>query len=122
LAEWLDAQECIERVYYAGLPNHPGYDLAAKQQRGFGGVLSFQVKGDKAAAWRFIDATKIMSLTANLGDAKTTIVHPGTTTHGRLSDEDKVVAGITDNLIRISVGLEDVVDLQADLERGIQAL
>jgi len=122
LAEWLDAQDSIERVYYAGLPDHPGHDLAAEQQRGFGGVLSFQVKGDKAAAWRFIDATKIMSLTANLGDAKSTIVHPGTTTHGRLSDEDKVIAGITDNLIRISVGLEDVVDLQADLQRGIDAL
>ena len=122
LAEWLDKQESIGRVYYAGLVDHPGHDLAAKQQRGFGGVLSFQVKGDKAAAWRFIDATKIMSLTANLGDTKTTIVHPGTTTHGRLSDEDKAIAGITDNLIRISVGLEDCVDLKADLQRGMDAL
>ncbi len=122
LAHWLDDQPQIERVFYAGLKDHPGHALAAQQQRGFGGVLSFRVKGDKAAAWRFIDATKIMSLTANLGDAKTTIVHPGTTTHGRLSDDDKVQAGITDNLIRVAVGLEDVEDLKADLQRGIAAL
>jgi len=122
LAEWLDAQPQIEKVFYAGLKDHPGHQLAAEQQRGFGGVLSFRVKGDKAATWRFIDATKIMSLTANLGDAKTTIVHPATTTHGRLSDEDKVQAGITDNLIRVAVGLEDVKDLKDDLVRGINAL
>lgn len=122
LAEWLDAQPQIEKVFYAGLKDHPGHQLAAEQQRGFGGVLSFRVKGDKAATWRFIDATKIMSLTANLGDAKTTIVHPATTTHGRLSDEDKAQAGITDNLIRVAVGLEDVKDLKDDLLRGINAL
>tara|TARA_B100000446_G_scaffold46105_5_gene42373 strand:- start:143980 stop:145176 length:1197 start_codon:yes stop_codon:yes gene_type:complete len=122
LAQWLDQQPQIEKVFYAGLKDHPGHDLAARQQRGFGGVMSFRVKGDKAAAWRFIDATKIMSLTANLGDAKTTIVHPSTTTHGRLSDEDKVSAGITDNLIRVAVGLEDVKDLKTDLLRGISAL
>lgn len=122
LAEWLQANDQVERVFYAGLPNHPGYELAKQQQRGFGGVLSFRVKGDKAAAWRFINATKIMSLTANLGDAKTTIVHPGTTTHGRLSDDEKATAGITDNLIRVSVGLEDADDLIADLQRGIDAL
>ncbi len=122
LAEWLDAQPQIERVFYAGLKDHPGHQLAAEQQRGFGGVLSFRVKGDKAATWRFIDATKIMSLTANLGDAKTTIVHPATTTHSRLSDEDKEQAGITDNLIRVAVGLEDVKDLKDDLLRGINAL
>ncbi len=122
LADWLDEQPAVEKVYYAGLPAHPGHLLAADQQRGFGGVLSFQVKGDKAAAWRFIDATKIMSLTANLGDTKTTIVHPASTTHGRLSDEDKAQAGITDNLIRVAVGLEDVKDLITDLQRGIDAL
>lgn len=122
LAEWLDAQPQIEQVYYTGLKDHPGHELAAQQQRGFGGVLSFKVKGDKAAAWRFIDATRIMSVTANLGDAKTTIVHPDTTTHGRLSDEEKAQAGITQNLIRVSVGLEDVKDLKADLQRGINAL
>ncbi|NIB41323.1 O-succinylhomoserine sulfhydrylase [Pseudomaricurvus alkylphenolicus] len=122
LAQWLDQQPQIEKVFYAGLPDHPGHQLAVEQQRGFGGVLSFRVKGDKAAAWRFIDATRVMSLTANLGDAKTTIVHPGTTTHGRLSDEEKAEAGITDNLIRVAVGLEDVNDLKTDLQRGIDAL
>ena len=122
LAQWLDAQPQVEKVFYAGLPDHPGHELAKQQQRGFGGVLSLRVKGDKAAAWRFIDATKIMSLTANLGDAKTTIVHPGTTTHGRLSAEEKAQAGITDNLIRIAVGLESKEDLIADLQRGLDAL
>ena len=122
LAEWLQAQEQVEQVYYAGLPSHPGHDLAASQQRGFGGVLSFKVRGGREQAWRFIDATRIFSITANLGDAKTTIVHPATTTHGRLSDEDKAQAGITENLIRLSVGLEDPADLIADLARGINAL
>lgn len=122
LAEWLDAQPQIEKVFYTGLINHPGHELAKQQQRGFGGMLSFRVKGDRAAAWRFIDATRIMSITANLGDAKTTIVHPATTTHGRLSDEEKAQGGITENLIRVSVGLEDVNDLRADLQRGIDAL
>ncbi len=122
IAQWLDEQDQIEKVFYAGLPNHLGHELAAKQQRAFGGVLSFRIKGDKAAAWRFIDATRILSLTANLGDAKSTIVHPATTTHGRLTDEQKVEAGITDNLIRISVGLEDVDDLIIDLQRGLAAL
>ncbi len=127
LAEWLQAQTAlanpaIEKVFYAGLPCHPGYDLAAKQQSAFGGVLSFRVVGGREQAWRFIDATQLMSLTANLGDAKTTIVHPATTTHGRLSDDDKAEAGITESLIRVAVGLEDVQDLIADLERGIAAI
>lgn len=127
LAQWLEDQKNsdvpkIEKVFYAGLPSHPSHELAAIQQRGFGGVLSFRVIGGREEAWRFIDATKIMSLTANLGDAKTTIVHPATTTHGRLSDEDKKEAGITENLIRISVGLEAVSDLTADLSRGLAAL
>jgi O-succinylhomoserine sulfhydrylase len=122
LATWLDEQDAIETVFYAGLPAHDGHELAKKQQRAFGGVLSFRVKGDQAAAWRFLDATRIMSLTANLGDTKTTIVHPATTTHSRLSDEDKIEAGITDNLIRVAVGLESVNDLKADLQRGIDAL
>lgn len=122
LAEWLKAQPQIEQVFYTGLKDHPGHELAKQQQRGFGGMLSFKVKGDRAAAWRFIDATRIMSITANLGDAKTTIVHPATTTHGRLSDEEKAQGGITENLIRVSVGLEDVNDLRADLQRGIDAL
>lgn len=122
LAEWLSQQSAIEKVFYAGLPDHPQHQLAQQQQRAFGGVLSFCVKGDKAAAWRFIDATRIMSITANLGDTKTTIVHPATTTHGRLSAEQKQQSGITDNLIRVSVGLESVGDLKADLLRGIAAL
>lgn len=122
LATWLKEQAGVEQVFYAGLPDHPGHALAAKQQRAFGGVLSFRVKGDRDAAWRFIDATRLMSITANLGDAKTTIVHPATTTHGRLSEEDRNTAGITDNLIRVAVGLEAVADLKADLSRGLAAL
>jgi O-succinylhomoserine sulfhydrylase len=122
LATWLKEQAGVEQVFYAGLPDHPGHALAAKQQRAFGGVLSFRVKGDRDAAWRFIDATRLMSITANLGDAKTTIVHPATTTHGRLSEEDRNAAGITDNLIRVAVGLEAVADLKADLSRGLAAL
>jgi O-succinylhomoserine sulfhydrylase len=122
LAEWLQAQPQVERVYYAGLPDHPGHELARKQQRGFGGVLSFQVRGGREAAWKVIDSARILSLTANLGDSKSTIVHPATTTHGRLTPEQKAEAGITENLIRISVGLEDVADIQADLQRGFAAL
>lgn len=122
LATWLKEQAGVEQVFYAGLPDHPGHALAAKQQRAFGGVLSFRVKGDRDAAWRFIDATRLMSITANLGDAKTTIVHPATTTHGRLSEEDRNAAGITENLIRVAVGLEAVADLKADLSRGLAAL
>ncbi len=122
LARWLQAQPEIEHVYYAGLEDHPGHALARRQQRAFGGVLSFEVRGDRAAAWRFIDATRILSLTANLGDAKSTIVHPATTTHGRLSPEERAAAGIGDNLIRVAVGLEHSDDIQADLARGIAAL
>jgi O-succinylhomoserine sulfhydrylase len=122
LAQFLAERPEVEKVFYAGLPQHPGHELARAQQRAFGGVLSFCVKGDKAAAWRFIDAMKIMSLTANLGDTKTTIVHPATTTHGRLNADEKAAAGITDNLIRIAVGLEDPRDLKKDLQRGFTAL
>ena len=122
LAEWLEQQPEIEKVNYSGLDSHPAKALASKQQRGFGGVLSFQVVGDKSAAWRFIDATRICSLTANLGDVKTTIVHPATTTHGRLTDTQRAEAGIAENLIRVAVGLEDLEDLKADMQRGIEAL
>lgn len=122
LAWWLNEQAQIEKVFYTGLPTHEGHVLAREQQKAFGGVLSFQVKGGREEAWRFIDATKIMSVTANLGDAKTTIVHPATTTHGRLSDEEKTQAGVTENLIRIAVGLEDCKDLIADCQRGLDAL
>lgn len=122
LAQWLHDHPAVERVFYAGLPDHPGHDLARKQQSHFGGVLSFRVKGGREQAWQVLDSTRILSLTANLGDTKSTIVHPATTTHGRLSDEQKAGSGITENLIRLSVGLEDIVDIQADLRRGLDSL
>lgn len=122
LAEWLEAQAGVERVYYAGLPSHPQHELAKRQQKGFGAVLAFEVSGGKDGAWRFIDATRLVSITANLGDTKTTITHPATTTHGRLTPEDRAAAGIKDSLVRIAVGLEDVADLKADLARGLAAL
>lgn len=122
LAQWLEQQPGIESVHYAGLESHPQHALAKRQQRGFGGVMAIRVRGDKAAAWRFIDATRICSITANLGDMKTTIVHPATTTHGRISEQEKREAGITDNLIRVAVGLEDIEDLKADMARGLAAL
>jgi len=122
LAEWLQQQPLVEQVYYAGLPSHPGHELARKQQRGFGGVLSFTVRGGRAEAWTLLDSVRIMSLTANLGDSKTTIVHPATTTHGRLSEEQRASASISENLIRVAVGLENVEDLQRDLERGFSRL
>lgn len=122
LAHWLAQQPQVARVHYAGLSSHPQHALAAKQQRAFGGVLSFELKGGRDAAWRFIDATRMLSITANLGDAKTTITHPASTTHGRLSPEAKAAAGITEGLIRIAVGLEDINDIRADCERGFAAL
>ena len=122
LAQWLDTQKGIDKVYYAGLPGHPGHQLAKQQQRAFGGVLSFEVAGGRDAAWRFIDATRLVSITANLGDAKTTIVHPATTTHGRLTPEQRAESGIGDNLIRVAVGLEAVDDLKRDMQRGLDAL
>lgn len=119
LARWLDEQPTVETVFYTGLESHPGHELAAQQQSGFGGVLSFRVVGAREQAWQVIDSTRILSLTANLGDAKTTIVHPATTTHGRLSSEDKAASGISENLIRVAVGLEAIEDIQADLQRGL---
>ncbi len=122
LAQWLESQNGIAQVFYSGLESHPQHDLASRQQRGYGGVVSFRVDGDQDAAWRFIDATRMVSITANLGDAKTTITHPATTTHGRLSDEDKQAAGISDNLVRVAVGLESIDDIRADMARGLAAL
>ncbi len=122
LALWLEEQPAVAEVFYAGLESHPQHELAKRQQSGFGGVLSFRLKGDRKEAWQFIDATRMISITANLGDVKTTITHPATTTHGRLSPEDKHAAGITENLVRISVGIEAVEDLKTDLARGFQAL
>lgn len=126
LANWLSEQPQIERVHYSGLKSHPQHQLACDQQLGFGGVLSFEVKAsagdERAAAWRFIDATQMLSITGNLGDVKSTITHPGTTTHGRMSAEARLAAGVKDNLIRLSVGLEHVDDLKADLLLGLAAL
>ena len=122
LALWLEQQAGIERVYYAGLPSHPQHELAKRQQNAFGAVVSFEVAGGKEAAWRFIDATRVISITTNLGDTKTTIAHPATTSHGRLSPQERASAGIGDNLIRVAVGLEDLADLKTDLARGLAAL
>lgn len=121
LAQWLQAQPQVQAVHYPGLPEHPQHALAQQQQDGFGGMLSFEVAGGRAAAWRLIDALRLISITANLGDAKSTITHPATTTHGRIAPEQRAAAGITEGLLRISVGLEDLDDLQRDLARGLQA-
>jgi O-succinylhomoserine sulfhydrylase len=121
LAQWLEQQPGVERVYYPGLPSHPQYALAQKQQRLGGGIVTFEVKPKASqtaqqAAWALIDATRLISITANLGDAKSTITHPATTTHSRVSAEARAEAGIKDNLVRIAVGLEHVEDLKADLQ------
>ncbi|WP_046080230.1 O-succinylhomoserine sulfhydrylase [Halomonas sp. HG01] len=122
LAEWLEAHPAVERVYYSGLASHPQHELAARQQKAYGAVLGVEVKGGREGAWSVIDATRMLSITGNLGDVKTTITHPGTTTHGRLSDDQKAAAGIREGLIRIAVGLEDIADIRADLARGLDAL
>ena len=119
LAAWLETQKSVERVYYPGLPSHPQHEIAKRQQSGFGGILSFVVKGGREGAWRVVDATQLISITANLGDTKTTITHPATTTHGRISQEDRVSAGISEGLLRVAVGLEDVDDIIDDLARGL---
>ena len=121
LAEWLNQQPEVEHVYYAGLPSHPQHELAKAQQSAFGAVVSFELKGGRDAAWRFIDATRLLSITANLGDSKTTITRPATTTHGRLTPQARSAAGIGDGLIRLAIGLEEVADLKADLQRGLDA-
>jgi O-succinylhomoserine sulfhydrylase len=122
LAQWLEKQDAVKRIYYPGLTSHPQHELAKKQQNRFGGLISFEVKGGQEAAWRVIDSTRIMSITANLGDVKTTITHPATTTHGRITPEQRQAAGISDGLIRISVGLEEIEDLQGDLLRGLEQI
>jgi O-succinylhomoserine sulfhydrylase len=119
LARWLEGQRAVTRVFYPGLSSHPQHALAARQQSAGGTVLSFEVKGGREAAWRVIDSTRLISITANLGDVKTTITHPATTTHGRISPEARAAAGITEGLVRIAVGLEAVSDLQDDLNRGL---
>jgi O-succinylhomoserine sulfhydrylase len=119
LAQWLERHPGIERVYYPGLPSHPQYELAKRQQRLGGAVVSFEVKGGREEAWRVVDATRMISITANLGDTKTTITHPATTTHGRISPEARKAAGIGEGLLRVAVGLEALGDIQADLGRGL---
>lgn len=121
LAAWLEQQPAVARVHYPGLKSHPQHALAARQQSGYGGVLAFEVKGGREAAWKVIDATRILSITATFGDAKSTITHPATTTHWRLTPEARAEAGISDGLIRIGVGLENIEDLKNDLARGLEA-
>ena len=119
VAQWLEAQPNVARVFYPGLPSHPQHQLAMKQQKTGGGIVSFEVKGGREAAWRVIDSTRMVSITANLGDTKTTLTHPATTTHARITPEARAAAGITEGLLRIAVGLEAVSDIQADLARGL---
>jgi len=119
IAEWLEQQAKVTRVYYPGLTSHPQHELAKTQQSGFGGVLSFEVEGGQQAAWNVVNSSALFSITANLGDAKSTITHPATTTHHRLTDEQRVQAGIHDGLIRLSIGFEDVSDLTKDLSMGL---
>ncbi|OQX42979.1 MAG: O-succinylhomoserine sulfhydrylase [Candidatus Sedimenticola endophacoides] len=122
VARWLEGHPAVRRVHYPGLESHPQHELVARQQRAPGGILSFEVRGGREAAWRLIDSTRILSITANLGDTRTTITHPGSTTHGRLNDQEKAASGVSDGLVRISVGLEDIQDIQGDLLRGLERI
>ncbi|PXW91262.1 O-succinylhomoserine sulfhydrylase [Nitrosomonas sp. Nm84] len=119
MAQWLESQPNVTRVFYPGLISHPQHELAKRQQKSGGGIVTFEVKGGRDAAWRVVDSTRLISITANLGDAKSTLTHPATTTHARISQEARDAAGISDGLLRIAVGLEAVQDLQADLARGL---
>ena len=119
MAQWLESKPNVTRVFYPGLMSHPQYELAKRQQKSGGGIVTFEVKGGKEAAWRVIDSTRLISITANLGDAKSTLTHPATTTHARISQDARDAAGISDGLLRIAVGLEAVQDLQDDLARGL---
>ena len=121
LARWLEGHPRVERVYYPWLESHPQHALAKRQQRSGGAIVSFDVRGGKEVAWRIVDATRLISITANLGDTKTTITHPASTTHGRISAEARKAAGIGDGLLRVAVGLESVADVKADLARGLDA-
>lgn len=122
MAQWLETIPGVCKVHYPGLTSHPQHELAKKQQSGFGGVVSFEVTGGRDAAWHVIDSVQMMSVTGNLGDVKTTITHPASTTHARLTQQQRDEAGIVEGLIRLSVGLEEVADLQADLSRGLLSL
>lgn len=121
IANWLQQHQRVERVYYPGLTDHPQHELCKTQQSGYGGIVSFEVKGGKEVAWNVIDSTELLSITANLGDAKTTITHPATTTHGRISEEERQAAGISPSLLRLAVGLESPADIIADLSRGLSS-
>lgn len=121
LAQWLEKHPQVARVYYPGLPSHPQFDLARQQQKSGGAIVSFTVKGQRVEAWKVIDRCRLLSITANLGDTKTTLTHPASTTHGRLTPEQRAAAGIGEDLLRIAVGLEAVVDLQNDLDRGLSS-
>jgi O-succinylhomoserine sulfhydrylase len=121
LAQWLESHPQVQKVFYPGLRSHAQHELARRQQRAGGAVVSFEVKGGRAAAWRVIDSTRLVSVTANLGDVKTTIIHPASTTHGRITPEARTAAGIGEGLIRVAVGLEAVSDLKEDLKRGLEA-
>ena len=122
VAQWLEQQPAVDNVYYTGLKSHPQHELAKQQQTGFGGIVSFDVSGGQANAWKVIDGTQMISITANLGDVKTMITHPTTTTHGRLTEDERSKAGIGDSLLRLAVGLENVEDIKADLARGLDSL
>jgi O-succinylhomoserine sulfhydrylase len=122
LASWLEAHPKVARVFYPGLPSHPQYALACKQQQSGGAIVSFELKGGRGEAWQVVDACRLLSITANLGDTKTTLTHPASTTHGRITPEARSAAGIGEGLLRIAVGLEAVADLQADLDRGLSQL
>ncbi|TRW90741.1 O-succinylhomoserine sulfhydrylase [Candidatus Methylobacter oryzae] len=119
LALWLEQQPGVAKVHYPGLPSHAQHELAKRQQNYFGGIVSFELTGGKEHAWKLIDATEMLSITANLGDVKTTITHPATTTHGRLTPEVRAAAGIKDGLVRVSVGLENIDDIKKDISRGL---
>ena len=119
LARWLQQEPAVKRVHFPGLEDHPQHELCKRQQSDFGGIVSFEVEGGREAAWRVIDSTRLLSITANLGDAKSTITHPATTTHGRISEQERAAAGITDSLLRVAAGLESPEDIFADIKRGL---
>jgi O-succinylhomoserine sulfhydrylase len=122
LARWLEAHPKVARVYYPGLPSHPQFELAQRQQTSGGAIVAFEVKGARSEAWKVVDSCRLLSITANLGDTKTTLTHPASTTHGRITPEQRAAAGITEALLRVAVGLEAVIDLQDDLERGLSSI
>jgi O-succinylhomoserine sulfhydrylase len=122
LARWLEAHPKVARVYYPGLPSHPQFELAQRQQKSGGAIVAFEVKGARSEAWKVVDSCRLLSITANLGDTKTTLTHPASTTHGRITPEQRAAAGITEALLRVAVGLEAVIDLQDDLERGLSGI